>query len=158
MNPQKFVSRWNDASTEYKQGLIQHWKDDRTLAETLNGTLRLNFRFFNDSSATQQLLDYWENKLHILPKGDNNISYIARHEYGHLLTQYQIKANFQLITIILRGISKGTKLLSDNPLQYYDGKKYTEQFFHEVCADLIGASKLDAKQLALKNKILEVIL
>lgn len=128
------------------------------LAETLNGALRLNFRFFNDSSATQQLLDYWENKLHILPKGDNNISYIARYEYGHLLTQYQIKATSQLITIISRGISKGTKLLSDNPLQYYDGKKYTEQFFHEVCADLIGASKLDAKQLALKNKILEVIL
>lgn len=35
---------------------------------------------------------------------------------------------------------------------------YTQKFYHEVCADIIGASKLDTKQEKLKEKILEAVL
>lgn len=62
---------------------------DITVAETFERTLYLNSKLMNRPDALKELLDMW-SKSGYIPKGCNNLQYFGKHEYYHLLTQYQI--------------------------------------------------------------------
>lgn len=50
----------------------------------------------NRPDALQEVLDIW-NKKWFIPEDYNNITYIAQHEYFHLLTQDLVDAPNSLI-------------------------------------------------------------
>lgn len=73
--------------------------EEKTIAQVNGGMLQLNQRYFNDSIEFYKLVDYWQSNKFI-PKGCNNIKYIATHEYMHLLTQHQIDDKNSIINKI----------------------------------------------------------
>lgn len=103
-------------------------------------------KFANSIEALNKQLNDWVIRDYI-PKGCNNIDYIAEHEFFHLLTQDAIDApNSAVATAVRRAIKDGCEWISIN-------SKYDE---HEFVADLLSAKRLTPKQEKLTRILLKL--
>lgn len=111
---------------------LRYYGNERTAAETIGKELALNIEYMNRPGALQELLDIW-NKKGFIPKGCNNSTYIAQHEYFHLLTQDLVDAPNSLIKkYVRRAYKNGYTPVSQNGLKNC----------HEEVADLLSAKIL----------------
>ena len=126
---------------------LRYYGDERTAAETIGKELALNIEYMNRPGALQEVLDIWNEK-GFIPKGCNNITYIAQHEYFHLLTQDLISISQSPIAVaVKRAFKKGCEHISDNG----------RDDIYEFVADLLSANKLTPKQVALRNQIIKLL-
>ncbi len=126
---------------------LMDYGDAKVAAETVGSELRLNTQYLNRPGAFKAVLDEWESTGYI-PKGCNNSSYVARHEYYHLLTQSLIdEPHSNIKTVVNRAIKNGCEDISEN------GRKN----YHEFTADLLSAKCLTKRQNVLKQRILSHI-
>ena len=144
----KILNDVNKLSKQYGKRFssisIMNFENEKTIAETMLGKLRLNSKFMNKPDAIREVLNQWERD-NFIPKGCNTIQYVSKHEYYHLLTQDAIaKEKSQIMTEIRR-------------LQLPPVSGNAKKDAHEYVADLLAATKLTLKQQKLKNKILKII-
>lgn len=126
---------------------LRYYGNERTAAETIGKELALNIEYMNRPGALQEVLDIWNEK-GFIPKGCNNITYIAQHEYFHLLTQDLISISQSPIAVaVKRAFKKGCEHISDNG----------RDDIYEFVADLLSANKLTPKQVALRNQIIKLL-
>lgn len=126
---------------------LRYYGNERTAAETIGKELALNIEYMNRPGALQEVLDIWNEK-GFIPKGCNNITYIAQHEYFHLLTQDLISISRSPIAVaVKRAFKKGCEHISDNG----------RDDIYEFVADLLSANKLTPKQVALRNQIIKLL-
>ncbi len=119
--------------------------DTKTAAETVGNELRLNVQYLNRPGAFQAVLDEWSESGHI-PKECNNVAYVAKHEYSHLLTQDIIDVpKSRILTEIRR---QNVPPISKN----------AANDIHEYVADLLSAKKLPPKQKKLKEAIISIVM
>lgn len=145
----QIFQRLKTLKSEYKKSYssvsVFDYGDERTIAETVINELRLNSRFMNSPAAVKAILDGWV-ETGFIPKGCNNIDYVANHEFFHLLTQDLIDEPHSRIVIeVKRALNNNCEIISENG-------RYN---IHEFVADLISAHTLTPKQQTLKNKILK---
>lgn len=127
---------------------LRYYGNERTAAETIGKELALNIEYMNRPGALQELLDIW-NKKGFIPKSCNNITYIAQHEYFHLLTQDLVDAPNSLIKkYVRRAYKNGYTPVSQNGLKNC----------HEEVADLLSAKILTKQQKQLKERILKLLI
>lgn len=126
---------------------LRYYGNERTAAETIGKELALNIEYMNRPGALQEVLDIWNEK-GFIPKGCNNITYIAQHEYFHLLTQDLISISRSPIAVaVKRAFKNGCEHISDNG----------RDDIYEFVADLLSANKLTPKQVALRNQIIKLL-
>ena len=135
---QKFDKRYSSIS-------IVNFGNQNTVAETFGNELRLNVEFMNRPEALQSLLDKWEKDEYI-PKACNNLEYIGKHEFFHLLTQDLIDT------------SKSEIVTEVNRQKIQSVSKNAKKDLHEYVSDLLSGKKLTSKQQKLKEKIINIIL
>lgn len=145
----QIFQRLKTLKSEYKKSYssvsVFDYGDERTIAETVINELRLNSRFMNSPAAVKAILDGWV-ETGFIPKGCNNIDYVANHEFFHLLTQDLIdEPHSRIVTEVKRALNNNCEIISENG-------RYN---IHEFVADLISAHTLTPKQQTLKNKILK---
>ncbi len=145
----QIFQRLKTLKSEYKKSYssvsVLDYGDERTIAETVINELRLNSRFMNSPAAVKAILDEWA-ETGFIPKGCNNIDYVANHEFFHLLTQDLIdEPHSRIVTEVKRALNNNCEIISENG-------RYN---IHEFVADLISANTLTPKQQTLKNKILK---
>ncbi len=127
---------------------LRYYGNERTAAETIGKELALNIEYMNRPGALQELLDIW-NKKGFIPKGCNNSTYIAQHEYFHLLTQDLVDAPNSLIKkYVRRAYKNGYTPVSQNGLKNC----------HEEVADLLSAKILTKQQKQLKERIFKLLI
>lgn len=121
--------------------------DAKTAAETVGNELRLNVQYLNRPGAFQAVLDEW-NESGRIPKGCNNVAYVAKHEYSHLLTQDIIdEPHSKIVSAVRRAVKDGCETVSENG--NYD--------CHEFVADLLSAKTLTKSQQELKDTIMKIL-
>lgn len=121
--------------------------DTKTAAETVGNELRLNVHYLNRPGAFQAVLDEW-NESGRIPKGCNNVAYVAKHEYSHLLTQDIIdEPHSKIVSAVRRAVKDGCETVSENG--NYD--------CHEFVADLLSAKTLTKSQQKLKDTIMKIL-
>lgn len=143
----EIVSAANELATEfgknYTQIEIYDGGGKTEIAESVMSKLRLNVQFMNRPTATQALLDSWEQDGYI-PKKCNNTQYIGRHEYYHLLYHLDISNPKSSINTMLDRYSK------DGGIHISDNSKKNK---HEFVSDLLNYSGNNKKALKLKRDI-----
>lgn len=146
---QRLLSAIDELSNQYDKRFsrisLLDYGSHKTVAETLGNELRLNIQYLNRPGALETILDEWEMDGYI-PEACNEIEYVARHEFFHLLSQDEIDNNkSRILTEIKR-----QKVL---PVS-----KNAKKDFHEYVADLLAATKLNPKQQKLKQTIINILL
>ncbi len=144
------LSEINELSKRHNKSFsritLMDYGNENTAAETVGNELRLNLQYLNRPGAFKAVLDDWEST-GFIPKGCNNSSYVARHEFYHLLTQDLIdEPHSKIVTAINRATKNGCKVPSDNARLNY----------HEFMADLLSAKTLTVQQKKLKNELLKM--
>lgn len=145
----ELLSKVEELSEQYGKRFTRvslfDYGDERTAAETVGNELRLNVHYLNRPGAFQAVLDEW-NESGRIPKGCNNVAYVAKHEYSHLFTQDIIDMpKSRILTEIRR---QNVPPISKN----------AETDTHEYVADLLSAIKLSPKQKKLKETIISIVM
>ena len=145
----ELLSKVEELSEQYGKRFTRvslfDYGDERTAAETVGNELRLNVQYLNRPGALQAVLDEWNESGHI-PKGCNNVAYVAKHEYSHLLTQDIIDMpKSKILTEIRRQNVPPISMNATNDT-------------HEYVADLLSAIKLSPKQKKLKETIISIVM
>lgn len=131
----------------FAQISLLDYGDAKTAAETVGNELRLNVQYLNRPEAFQAVLDEW-NESGRIPKGCNNVAYVAKHEYSHLLTQDIIdEPHSKIVSAVRRAVKDGCETVSENG--NYD--------CHEFVADLLSAKTLTKSQQKLKDTIMKIL-
>ena len=131
----------------FAQISLLDYGDTKTAAETVGNELRLNVHYLNRPGAFQAVLDEW-NESGRIPKGCNNVAYVAKHEYSHLLTQDIIdEPHSKIVSAVRRAVKDGCETVSENG--NYD--------CHEFVADLLSAKTLTKSQKKLKDAIMKIL-
>ena len=147
----ELLSKVEELSEQYGKRFTRlslfDYGDERTAAETVGRELRLNVQYLNRPGAFQAVLDEW-NESGRIPKGCNNIAYVAKHEYSHLLTQDIIdEPHSKIVSAVRRALKDGCETVSENG--NYD--------CHEFVADLLSAKTLTKSQRKLKDAIMKIL-
>ena len=142
------LSEINELSKRHNKSFsritLMDYGNENTAAETVGNELRLNLQYLNRPGAFKAVLDDWEST-RFIPKGCNNSSYVARHEFYHLLTQDLIdEPHSKIVTEIRR---QKAIFVSENAMKNA----------HEYTADLLSATNLTKQQQKLKNTIMSLI-
>ena len=145
----ELLSKVEELSEQYGKRFTRvslfDYGDEKTAAETVGNELRLNVHYLNRPGAFQAVLDEW-NESGRIPKGCNNVAYVAKHEYFHLFTQDIIDMpKSRILTEIRR---QNVPPISKN----------AETDTHEYVADLLSAIKLSPKQKKLKGTIISIVM
>ena len=147
----ELLSKVEELSEQYGKRFTRvslfDYGDERTAAETVGNELRLNVQYLNRPGALQAVLDEWD-EAGFIPKGCNDIHYIAKHEYSHLLTQDIIdEPHSKVVAAVKRAVKDGCETVSVNG--DYD--------CHEFVADLLSAKTLTKSQKKLKDTIMKIL-
>ena len=147
----ELLSKVEELSVQYGKRFTRvslfDYGDEITAAETVGRELRLNVQYLNRPGAFQAVLDEWNESGHI-PKGCNNVAYVAKHEYSHLLTQDIIdEPHSKIVSAVRRAVKDGCEKVSKNG----------EYDCHEFVADLLSAKTLTKSQQKLKDAIMKIL-
>ena len=136
----------NKYGAKFTRLTLADFGSERTAAETHGKELRLNINYLNRPEAFKALLNLWL-KDNYIPKSCNNVEYVARHEYFHLLTQDKIDEPKSKIKVLVnRYFNEGGESISKNG----------EKNYHEFVSDLLSSKSLNKLQVTLKNNILKL--
>lgn len=118
---------------------------ENTIAQLNGKVLQLNQRYFNNRELLQSQLNDWL-KVKYIPMDCNNITYVAAHEYMHLLTQDEIDNPASLINKVC-SVAKKEDIISVN----------SKKDRYEFVADLLAANRVSGFKNRTIKKLLKII-